>query len=64
MTKDLVARIDRHNSGREKTTRFYSPFVLIYKEELEDRVSARKREKYWKSGVGKSQLRVLRNKIE
>ena len=55
-------RIERHNSGRERTTRHYAPFKLIYVEECENRVVARKREKYWKSGVGKEQLRELRNK--
>ncbi|MFL1894221.1 GIY-YIG nuclease family protein [Aquimarina sp. 2-A2] len=62
MTADLDERLKRHNSGRERTTRFYAPFRLIYTEECSDRVAARKREKYWKSGVGKEQLRQYRNK--
>ncbi|MGB5498128.1 MAG: GIY-YIG nuclease family protein [Maribacter sp.] len=55
-------RVERHNSGRERTTRHYAPYKLIYVEECENRIEARKREKYWKSGVGKEQLRELRNK--
>ena len=55
-------RIERHNSGRERTTKHYAPFKLIYVEECENRIEAREREKYWKSGVGKEQLRGLRNK--
>ncbi|TYP76130.1 GIY-YIG nuclease family protein [Aquimarina intermedia] len=62
MTADLDERLKRHNAGRERTTRFYAPFRLIYTEECSDRVAARKREKYWKSGVGKEQLRQYRNK--
>ncbi len=62
MTIDLNQRIDRHNGGREKTTRPYTPFELIYHEECENRLEARKREKYWKSGVGKEQLRKVRDK--
>ncbi|MFS4466658.1 GIY-YIG nuclease family protein [Maribacter sp. 2210JD10-5] len=62
MTKNLTNRIIRHNSGSEKTTRYYAPFKLIYKEECADRKSARIREKYWKSGCGKEQLRILRDK--
>lgn len=63
MTRDIDERFKRHNSGREKTTRGYVPFQLIYTEECSDRVEARKREKYWKSGVGKEQLRMIRNNL-
>lgn len=63
MTEDLDARVDRHNQGRVKTTRAYRPFELIYSEELDvERTEARKREKYWKSGVGKEKLRQIRDK--
>ena len=62
MTSDVEQRIKRHNSGWERTTKPYTPFKLIYLEECENRVEARKREKYWKSGVGKEQLRAIRNK--
>ena len=61
MTKDLDERIKRHNSGREKTTKPYLPFQLIYTEQCADRLQGRKREKYWKSGVGKEQLRKIRD---
>ena len=64
MTKDLKSRLNRHNSGREKTTKYYAPFRLIYKENCVDRITARKREKYWKSGVGKEHLRRLRDKLK
>jgi putative endonuclease len=64
MTIDLKARIERHNDGRERTTKGYRPFELIYTETVETRLEARAREKYWKSGVGKEQLRLIRdNKI-
>jgi len=62
MTIDLKQRIDRHNVGKERTTRPYIPFELIYDEKCENRVEARKRGKYWKSGVGKERLRKLRGK--
>jgi len=60
MTIDIEARIIRHNGGREKTTKPYIPFQLIYSEKCENRIEARKREKYWKSGIGKEQLRKLK----
>ncbi len=59
MTQNLDERIKRHNSGRERTTKPYSPFELIYTEEFQTRIEARKREKYFKSGVGKSFLKNL-----
>lgn len=62
-TSDLDQRIYRHNKGYEKTTKPYSPFVLIYSEEVETRIEAREKEKYWKSGVGKEKLRKLRDSI-
>jgi putative endonuclease len=64
MTIDLKGRIERHNGGRERTPKGYKPFELIYTEAAETRLKARTREKYWKSGVGKEQLRLIRdNKI-
>ena len=59
MTKNLVERFQRHNSGRERTTKPYRPFELIYAEEKSNRVEARKREKYLKSGDGKKFLKSL-----
>ncbi len=60
ITKNLEERIRRHNSGYEKTTRPYRPFELLYKEECSDRVEARKREVYLKSGIGKEFLKSLK----
>ena len=59
MTQNLAERIHRHNSGRERTTKPYRPFELIYTEEKSNRVEARKREKYIKSGDGKAFLKSL-----
>ena len=39
------------------------PFELIFSEALDvERIEARKREKYWKSGIGKEKLRQIRDK--
>ena len=64
LTSDIEARFERHDKGREKTTRSYRPFELIFSEICETRPEARVREKYWKSGIGKEQLRKLRNKTK
>ncbi len=61
MTQDIAERVSRHNGGKEKTTKFYAPFELIYTERCKTRAEARVREKYWKSGVGKEKLRIIRD---
>jgi putative endonuclease len=59
MTQSLAERLLRHNSGREKTTKPYLPFGLIYSEKHQDRIDARRREKYLSSGVGKEFIKKL-----
>ena len=61
LTSNIDERIKRHNGLRERTTKFYAPFKLIYTEEVKTRIEARVREKYWKSGIGKEKLRSLRD---
>ncbi|MGJ8745473.1 MAG: GIY-YIG nuclease family protein [Polaribacter sp.] len=61
MTSNLDERLKRHNGLREKTTKPYAPFKLIFSEVVPTRIEARKREKYWKSGIGKEKLRSLRD---
>ena len=63
MTQDIRLRVKRHNDGRERTTKFYRPFELIYSEECENRPEARVCEKYWKSGTGKEKLKKLRESL-
>lgn len=63
LTSNLEKRIERHNKGYEKTTKPYAPFTLIYSEEFDTRIEARTKEKYWKSGVGKEQLRKIKDSI-
>jgi len=46
LTSDLEQRLFQHNSGYEKTTKPYSPFVLVYSETAETREQAWIREKY------------------
>ncbi|WKZ59392.1 MAG: GIY-YIG nuclease family protein [Cyclobacteriaceae bacterium] len=59
LTSDLQSRIERHNRGYERTTKPYAPFRLIHSESFPDRISARRREKFLKSGQGKDYLRKL-----
>ncbi len=59
MFSQLEKRLNRHNEGKNKTTKPYAPFELIYTETFETRLQARIREKYWKSGIGKEKLREM-----
>ena len=43
-TKDLKHRLNDHNSGKVKSTKFYRPFALIYYEAYPNYSLARKRE--------------------
>src|SRR3989339_219432 len=53
LTHNLLKRVKQHQDGREKTTRPYRPFRLVYEEHVPSRARARTREKYLKSGCGK-----------
>ncbi len=59
LSNDVNRRLSEHNSGKNKTTKAYRPFELIFKEKYNTRSEAREREKYLKSGVGKEFLKSL-----
>ncbi|HSL88737.1 MAG TPA: GIY-YIG nuclease family protein [Ignavibacteriaceae bacterium] len=58
-TDNIERRFIEHNNGKNKTTRPYRPFKLIYTEEFTSRKEAREKEKYLKSGSGKEFLKRL-----
>jgi putative endonuclease len=53
MTSDIEKRILEHNSGKGTYTKRYMPWKLVYVEVCENRIAARKREKYLKTTEGK-----------
>ncbi len=59
MSQDVRRRLREHNSARVFSTKGYVPWKLIHKEEIGDRIAARKREKYFKSGIGKEYLKSI-----
>jgi putative endonuclease len=59
MTSDLENRIKRHNSGYGQSTKNRAPFELIHVEEVETREEARRREKFFKSGIGREIVKSL-----
>ncbi len=63
MSNSYERRIKDHNLGKERTTRPYVPFQLIYIEECSTRTAARLREKYWKSGIGKERLKIIKDAL-
>ena len=60
-TKDLRKRILRHNSRKNKSTKYGLPWKLIYYEACLNKEDARAREKYLKSGMGR---RYLKNRLK
>ena len=60
LTNDIERRVAEHNAGKNKTTKPYRPFKLIYSESFITRVEARKKEKYLKSGIGKEYLKIIK----
>lgn len=48
-TSNIARRLNEHNSGKVSSTKAYSPWILIYTENFEDKSDAYKREKEIKS---------------
>ncbi|MGN6493533.1 MAG: GIY-YIG nuclease family protein [Agriterribacter sp.] len=59
IAKDADKRLVEHNAGKSKFTKGHKPWRIIYRELQTDWESARKREKYLKSGIGKEYLKSL-----
>ena len=58
-TRDVEARLRRHNAGLVAATKGRRPFVLLYQEACNTRSEAQKREAYFKTGKGRDELREL-----
>ena len=56
-SSNLERRLKEHNSGKTKSTKGYVPWELIYWEEANSRIEARKREIYFKNASGKRKLK-------
>lgn len=51
-TVDLKKRFNEHNNGASKATKPFRPYKLIFYEAFLNRVDAKRREEYLKSGWG------------
>jgi len=59
ITNNLGRRLAEHRSGRTKSAQVIGWFKLLHTEEFPDYSSARKREKFLKSGQGREFLKQL-----
>ncbi len=62
MTKNVEKRFNQHNNKENKSTKAYVPWILIHQEQFNNRIEARKREKYLKSGIGREYIKSIINK--
>ncbi len=56
MAKDVVARLNEHNAGKNRYTKGHRPWKIIYTQHYPDWKQARVHEKYLKSSAGKKWL--------
>jgi len=59
ISSNIENRLKYHNLGKVFSTKGYRPWKLFYKEFVGNRLKARKREKYLKSGCGKEFLKLF-----
>ena len=60
-TLNLTRRLQEHNQNQSLFTKRYVPWKVIYKEEMTDISEARKREKYFKSLIGRRLIKKILN---
>ena len=61
-TSNLRKRLKEHNSGKNKATKPFIPYQLIFYESFLNRIDAKNREKYLKSGYGRRTINKLMKK--
>ncbi len=54
-------RLKEHNSGKTKSLYKRRPLIMLYKEEFNDELEARRRERFLKTGQGRKSLRLILN---
>ena len=56
ITNNLTRRLAEHRSGHTKSAQVIGQFELLHTEEFPDHITARKKEKFLKSGQGRELL--------
>ena len=59
ISEDVERRLKEHNKGYSRFTSNYRPWGVIYREECQDRSSAMKRERYFKSAAGRKKIKNI-----
>jgi putative endonuclease len=62
LTQDVELRLKEHNSGKNFSTKPYTPWLLVYSKSFTSLAEARKYEKYLKSGIGREYLKEFLKK--
>ncbi len=57
-TSDIKQRLEYHNNGKVISTKNRRLFILIFKEEYENKYEAYNKEKYYKTAKGKKELKT------
>lgn len=57
--KDLAERLRRHNNGDCSYTKKHRPWKVVYSETYRKRSDAVKRERVFKTGVGREELKHI-----
>lgn len=58
-TSDLKNRFKQHNEGKNRATKPFRPYKLIFYEAFLNRIDAKDREEYLKSGYGRRTIKAL-----
>lgn len=58
-TRDLQRRFKEHNRGKSQSTEPFRPYRLIFYEAFLNRIDAKNRELYLKSGYGRRSINTL-----
>ena len=57
ITDNIHRRLNQHNAGKHSYTKRYLPWKVVYYEQVDSRIEARAREKYFKSSAGRKWMR-------
>ena len=61
-TVDLKKRLEEHNDGKNISTKPFRPYKLIFYEAFLEKIDAKNREEYLKSGYGRRTINKLLRK--
>jgi putative endonuclease len=58
-TSDLTQRLGQHDNGITKSTKNRGPWEMVYREEFNTRSEAARRERFFKTGQGREELKRI-----